>query len=260
VNLKQITIVPPNGLNLTLGSVIYTSGAPAGYTIDTLDLDPSPRRLYVANLALVPGAVVAPGQLEGRTVRVAGTIVGGDAEAVRVARTTLLRALNDGSGELVAIRWATEGTVRELRGHLDGAVECSSTGSHFLVYEFAVVCPNPIAYSTTQSSGVWGDPLPILNVGTAAAWPELTVTPTGGSPVTVANSTTGESLTITGVAAGDEIVVVTEPGYENITVEGVPAFNLMSSTSRFPRLAAGQNTTTITGGTATATWYAGWGE
>ncbi len=259
MNLKQITLIPASGSNLTLGSVVYTSGSPSGFTIDTLELDPAPRRLYIADLALVPGAVVAPGQMEGRTVRVAGMIVGADAESVRASRSTLIRTLNNGSGGTVGIRWTTESTTRQLEGHLEGSVLCRSTGSHFLEYEFTVVCPNPIAYSTTISTGTWGDPLPLENVGTAPAWPEIVITATGTS-VTVANATTGETLTIESLTIGNVLTVVTEPGYENITIAGVPALNKMSPTSRFPRLAPGNNTTTITGGTATATWYAGWGE
>jgi hypothetical protein len=259
VNLKQITLIPASGTNLVLGSVVYSDGAPSGFTIDTLELDPAPRRIYVADLALVPGAVVAPGQLAARTVRVAGTIVGADAEAVRTLRTSLLKTVNNGSGGTVGIRWTTEGTTRQLEGHLDGAVATTSTGSHFLGYEFTIVCANPIAYSTSSTAASWGNPLPLENVGSATAWPEIVITATGTS-VTVANSTTGESLTIAPVVVGDVITVVTEPGFEAITIAGVPVMNKMSPTSRFPSLKAGSNTTTITGGTATATWYAGWGE
>ncbi len=259
MNLKQITLIPASGSNLVLGSVVYTAGVPAGFTIDTLELDPAPRRIYVSDLALVPGAVVAPGQLAARTVRVAGTIVGADAEAVRALRTTLIQTVNNGSGGTVGVRWTTEGTTRQLEGHLDGSVATTSTGSHFVEYEFTIVCPNPIAYSTTASSGTWGDPLPLVNSGSAPAWPELVVTATDTS-VTVANATTGESLTIAPVVVGDVITVVTEPGLEIITIGGTPVLNKMSPTSRFPQLAPGNNTTTVTGGTATATWSAGWSE
>lgn len=259
MNLKQITLVPASGPNLLIGSVVYTAGTPSGFTIDTLELDPAPRRIYTSELALVPGAVVAPGQLGARTVRVAGTIVGADAEAVRALRTTLIQTVNNGSGGTVGVRWTTEGTTRQLEGHLDGAVITRSTGSHFVEYEFTVVCPNPIAYATSSSTGSWGNPLPLVNAGSAPAWPELVITATGTS-VTVANSTTAETLTIAPVVVGNVITVITEPGYESISIAGAPVLNKMSPTSRFPRLASGNNTTTITGGTATATWYAGWGE
>jgi hypothetical protein len=259
VNLKQITLIPASGPNLVIGSVVYTDGAPAGYTIDTLELDAAPRRIYRYDLALVPGAVVAPGQLGARDVRVAGTIVGADAEAVRTLRTTLIRTVNNGTGGTVGIRWTTEGTTRQLEGHLEGSVVTRSTGSHFLEYEFTVVCPNPIAYSTSVSSGTWGDPLPLVNTGTATSWPEIVVTATGTS-VTVANATTGDSMTVAPVVVGNVITVVTEPGYEQVSIAGVPVLNKVSPTSRFPRLASGNNTTTITGGTATVTWFAGWGE
>ena len=259
MNLKQITLIPASGPNLVLGSVVYTGGAPSGFTIDTLELDPAPRRLYTSELALVPGAVVAPGQLGARDVRVSGTIVGADAEAVRALRATLVRTLNDGSGGTVGVRWTTEGTTRQVEGHLTGTVECRSTGSHFLEYGFTVVCANPVAFSTSTSTGAWGSATPLNNLGPASAWPELVITATATS-VTVANSTTAESLTISPVLVGNVITVVTEPGYELITIAGVAVLNKMSPTSRFPRLAPGLNTTTITGGTATATWYAGWSE
>lgn len=259
MNLKQITLVPASGSNLVLGSVVYTAGTPAGFTIDDLELDPAPRRIYESELALVPGAVVAPGQLGARTVRVAGTIVGADADSVRAQRTTLIRTLNNGSAGTVGVRWSTEGTTRQLEGHLDGAVTTRSTGSHFVEYEFTILCPNPIAHSTTASTGTWGNPLPIVNIGSAPAWPEIVVTATGTS-VTVANATTGDSLTIAPVVVGNVITIVTEPGFELITIGGAPVMNKMTPTSRFPRLASGNNTTTITGGTATATWYPGWGE
>jgi len=259
VNLKQITLIPASGSNLVLGSVVYTAGMPSGFTIDTLELDPAPRRLYQNDLALVPGAVVAPGQLAARDVRVSGTIVGADAEAVRALRSALITTVNSGSGGTVGIRWTTEGTTRQLEGHLNGSVVTRSTGSHFLEYEFSVVCPNPIAYSTTVSTGTWGSATPLNNIGTAPAWPELVITATATS-VVVANATTAESLTIAPVAVGNVITVLTEPGFELITIAGAPVLDKMSPTSQFPRLASGNNTTTITGGTATATWYAGWGE
>lgn len=259
MNLKQITLIPASGSNLVLGSVVYTAGAPSGFTIEALELDPAPRRIYTSDLALVPGAVVAPGQLGARNVRVSGTIVGADAEAVRALRTTLIQTVNNGSGGTVGVRWTTEGTTRQLEGHLDGSVATTSTGSHFLEYEFTIVCPNPVAYSTTSSTGTWGDPLPLVNAGSAPAWPEIVITATA-TTVVLANATTGETLTIATVVVGDVITVVTEPGFELITISGAPVLNKMSPTSRFPRLAAGNNTTTITGGTATATWSAGWSE
>lgn len=259
MNLRQITIIPASGPNLVLGSIVYTDGAPSGYTIDTLELDAAPRRIYRYDLALVPGAVVAPGQLGARDVRVAGTIVGADAEAVRALRTTLIKTVNNGSGGTVGVRWTTEGTTRQLEGHLDGSVATRSTGSHFLEYEFTIVCPNPVAYSTGYSTGVWGDALPLNNTGSATSWPEIVITATA-TTVVLANATTGETLTIAPVVVGNVITVVTEPGFELITISGTPVLNKMSPTSRFPRLAAGNNTTTITGGTATVTWFAGWSE
>lgn len=259
MNLKQITLIPASGPNLVLGSVVYTAGAPAGFTIETLELDPAPRRIYTADLALVPGAVVAPGQLGARNVRVAGTIVGADAEAVRTLRTTLIQTVSNGSSGTVGIRWTTEGTTRQLNGHLEGAVATRSTGSHFLEYEFTIVCPNPVAYSTGYSTGVWGDALPLNNTGSATAWPEIVITATA-TTVVLTNATTSETLTLAPVVVGNVITVVTEPGFELITIAGTPVLNKMSPTSRFPRLVAGNNTTTITGGTATVTWLAGWSE
>lgn len=265
MNLRQITLIPPVGDPITLGSVTYTNGQPAGYTLTDLNLDAAPRTLRVADLPLVPGGIVAPGLQTFRTVTLAGTVVGADATEVQVARAALISACADRGGQTVTIRWTSDGATRELYGYLDGAVEFTSTGSHFLNYALTLVCPDPTAVSATVSSVAIG--ATTTNIGSAPVWPTFTVELTGTvSSVKVGNTTTGEYLQLDGLPAGDELIVATKPGFESVLLDGVSVLQTVAVASRFPALQPGANSLYVTvlagGGTASGTvsWRSGWSE
>jgi len=265
VNLKQVIVISPTGTTITLGSVTYTTGAPSGFTLEEMSLDAAPRSLRTADLPLVAGGIVSPGHQSFRNVELSGMIVGVDAAAVQTLRATLVNALTDRGEDSVRIRWTAGGSSRELSGYLDGSVEFTSTGSHFLRFMFSVVCPDPIAYSVTESSGAIGTT--VTNTGTADVWPTFNVALTGTvTSLRVGNSNTGEYVQLENLAGATAVQVVTAPGLENVTVNGVSALNKLATVSRFPVMKPGSNAFYVIalagGGSAsgTVTWTNGWVE
>jgi hypothetical protein len=267
MNLRQITLVPPGAPSITLGSVTYTGGAPVGYTLEDLRLDPADRTLSVVPLPLVAGGLVAPGRLSFRVIEAEGMIVGANAAAVRTLRRTLVAALADRDASPVTVRWDPGVGVVETYGFLDGAVEVTATGSHFVRYSFRLVCPDPVAYSTTVAT----TPLAafpgtvVQNSGSAEVWPELTISTSGTvTSLRVGNSSTQRYLQLDNLTGTGAITVVTAPGYETVVRGGVPLLQTVNIASKFFGLAPGANALYVTvlsgGGSASgsAVWRAGW--
>lgn len=254
MNLKTLIVAPVTGTPITLGLVTYTNGEPSGYTIDTLKLDPAGRRLNIKELPLVTGSLVAPGKLGERDVTVSGMIVGADAQAVRVLRRALINVLKDQGTSFVTLKWTPEATEVSVTGYLNGAVECESTGSHFLSYIFTVTCPDPVAYATTASSQTIGGTATTL--GNAEVFPLMQVNTTAAT-VVISNTTTLQTMTLTSMTNG-VCQISTKPGYESITLNGVSIMQKLSSASKFILLQPGANVITCTGCTGLMGWYNGW--
>lgn len=267
MNLRQITLVPPGAPSITLGTVTYTGGTPSGYTLEDLRLDPADRTLSVVSLPLVAGGVVAPGRLSFRVIEAEGMIVGADAAAVRNLRRTLVAALADRDLTPVAVRWDPGVGVVEAHGYLDGAVEVTATGSHFVRYSFRLVCPDPVAYSTSVTNSLLAafPGTAVVNEGSAEVWPEFTLSASDTvTSMRVGNSSTQQYLQLDGLTGTGEITVVTAPGYETVVRGGVPILQTVNVASKFFGLAPGANALYVTvlagGGSASgsAVWRAGW--
>ena len=254
MNLNILTIAPVSGSAIVLGVVTYVDGNPSGYTIDSLQLNPADRRLNIKELPLITGSLVAPGKLGERNVTVSGTIVGADAAAVRVLRRQLIECLRDRGTSYVSLKWTPESTEVAVTGYLNGAVECESTGSHFLTYTFTVTCPDPIAYAVVASSQTIGGTATTL--GNAQVFPSIQVNTTAAT-VVIANTTTLETLTLTNMTNG-VCQIVTKPGFESVTLGGVSIMQKVSSSSKFVSLQPGANVITCTGCAGLMGWYNGW--
>jgi hypothetical protein len=77
------------------------------------------------------------------------------------------------------------------------------------------------------------------NDGNFATFPVITITGTGENP-SIYNATTNQRITIeTTMAAGDELVIDCENG--TVTLNGDDALGLLSTSSQFIQLAAGEN-------------------
>ncbi len=267
MNLRTITLVPPTGAGLVLGAVTYAGGVPSGYTLETMRMDPGDRALTVAPLPLVPGGLVVPGRQGAREIELGGTIVAGSAISARTLRRNLINVLRDRGESGVLVQWSPDGSVVELTGYLDGAVECESAqGSHFLTYRFRLVCPDPVALSTVEASaslsGVPG--VTVVNGGTATTWPEFTLTLAGTvDNLRIGNTTTGEYLQLNGLPGGATLQVVTRPGFESIT-RGGSVLDKLDVLSRWPSLPPGSSqfyvTVTAGGGSASGVvrYRSGW--
>src|SRR5690606_30551193 len=113
--------------------------------------------------------------------------------------------------------------------------------------------------------GTASSPQTVENVGTASAWPTIVGT-VGGSgtvnTVKVGNVTVGRHVTLENLGAtpGDIIEIVMEPGYEEVTVNGVSAYAKRNAASRWWSLEPGDNDiyAQVTSGTATVSWKASW--
>lgn len=254
MNLKTLTLAPQTGSPIVLGVITYIDSHPSGYTIDDVQLDPGKRRLNIQELPLITGSLVAPGKLGERDVTVSGTIVGADAAAVRTLRRQLIEVLRDRGTSFVTLKWTPEATEVSLTGYLNGAVECQSTGSHFLSYTFTVTCPDPVAYATAASSQTIGGTATTL--GNAEVFPLMQVNTTAAT-VVISNTTTLQTMTLTSMTNG-VCQISTKPGYESITLGGVSIMQKLSSASKFISLQPGANVITCTGCAGLMGWYNGW--
>lgn len=254
MNLKTLTVAPQSGDPIVLGVVTYVDGSASGYTLDYVRANPGSRRLNVQELPLVTGSQISPGKMAERNVEVSGTIVGPDAAAVRVLRRKLIEALADRGLDYVVLKWTPENTEVGVSGYLNGAVECSDQGGHFLGYTFMVTCPDPVAYALTSSAQTIGGVATTL--GNATVYPQIQVT-TSAATVVIANSTTLETLTLNNMTNG-VLAVVNKPGIESVTLNGVSIMDKLASGSKFLSLRPGANTITCTGCSGLMGWYNGW--
>lgn len=254
MNLKTLTLAPQTGTAIVLGVITYIDSNPSGYTIDDLQLDPGKRRLNIKELPLITGSLVAPGKLGERDVTVSGTIVGADAAAVRTLRRQLIEVLRDLGTSFVTLKWTPEATEVSVTGYLNGAVECQSTGSHFLTYTFTVTCPDPISYALASSAQTIGGTA--TSLGNAQVFPLIQVNTTAAT-VIISNTTTLETFTLTNMTNG-VCQISTKPGYESVTLNGVSIMQKVSSSSKFISLQPGANVITCTGCAGLMGWYNGW--
>jgi hypothetical protein len=261
MNLRQITIAPSSLSSIVLGSVVYANGQPSGYTLEELEMNPAERKVFVADLPLVPGAVVAQGERTSRVISAAGMIVGADAAAVRSLRRNLIAALLDTGGpyNTITVAWTDDGVDREVYGNVLGEIEFTSTGSHFVRYRFSVVSQDPNSYSASVFSQSTDDP--VVNAGNADTWPTfVVVVDAGETSVTITSSETGEQLVVENVSTGNFVVISTVPGFESLSVNGVSAMDKLTAASRFVRLKPGSNSVTVSGGSGTVYWRDGWSD
>lgn len=254
MNLKTLTLAPVSGNPITLGVVTYVNGSASGFTIDELTIDPSSRRLTIQELPLVTGSLVAPGKLGERNVVVSGIIVAENAQNVRTLRRQLIEVLRDSGVNHVAVKWTPEAVEVGLTGFLNGAVECSPAGGHFLNYTFTVTCADPVAYAVTTSTQTIGGTATTL--GNAEVFPTIQVNTTAAT-VVISNTTTLQTMTLTSMTNG-VCVISTKPGFESITLGGVSIMQKLSSASKFISLQPGANVITCTGCAGLMGWYNGW--
>jgi hypothetical protein len=271
--INTLTLVPPSGASLTLGSVTYTGGHAVGHTIDTLTLDAAGLSSDSADLAFVNGGTVQRGKRGVRRVAVSGRVLGRTATEVNAMRRQLIEALGDFGAQLTAVRFNPEGTALELRGRLDGAVSFDRDGS-WLTYTFTVVCPDPVAYdyATTKTINLPGT---AVNAGNAVVYPTITIDGPASGTITALRVTNGSApgvpyLALTGIAltSGKSLTIVMTPGYESVTLDGLNVLAKRTSDSAFWGVQPGANALTVTvtgftGGTGAVTgaqvsWRDGW--
>lgn len=240
----KVALVSPTGAQLTLGEPM---GVP-GYTLETFRIDPAPMTLVKRDLPAVTGGVVLPGRRDVRTVDIAGVILARTMVEANAMRRAVSDMFSDHGKNPIRILFTPEAVELELRGFTDGAPQFSDIGGNFVRFEVSIVCPDPVAVSTTVQSvtvPVGGATVSAANFGNAEVWPTITVTTSGPlTGITISNAAAGgKSLVLTGLAvdAGQQIVITTAPGRESIKAAGVSVMDKRTNSSRFWSIKPGTN-------------------
>lgn len=262
--LEQITLIG-NGATIVLGDLTFDEDSNAtGYTIDRADLDPADYMVRKEDLPLAYGGVVTQGPPTYREVSITGMVLGTSATHAHELRRELVACLR---GQ-VSIRYTPEADELELIGRLDGSIDFSEAGGPYLSYQMKIACADPVAYKVEASSAeIATTPgTECMNEGDGPVWPSFSFEVTSGTVTgaKVTNSTSGRYLELTGLSltTGDVIEITSQPGYEDVLIEGVSSLDKLTLGSRFFDLRPGVNTLikVITGGGAdvTAGWRSGW--
>lgn len=252
MNLKTVTLTGPTGETIMLGTLT----GDFGYTLESTRFNAAERTQFASPLPLVPGGVVAPGRQSFRTVAISGLIVAPtDAEAAELA-SDLAFLLRDAGSDPVFINYTPEATELELSGYLSGAVQFQPVqGGPWMRYQFEIDCPNPVALGDANTEDITSI---IVNAGTAPTWPIITATLVPNvTSLRIGSTTSGDFVQLDGLTTETEVVIVSEPGFENVLLDGAAGLDKLAFTTTFFPLLPGSNDlyiTVLTGdGTATAT-------
>lgn len=258
MNFKKVTLTAPNGQFVELGE--YNSASRSGFTLERSSIQPAPRIVFSDNLPLVPGGIVAPGKLAGRTVELSGTVVGNDdSETYNLARD-LVAVTRDRGFNPVVISYEAGGIDLELEGFLSGSVEIVPVErSPWFTYFLTLECADPVAKGEQEEETIPGN---VVTGGTTEVFPSILLEFTGEvTSVRVNSPTAGEFVQLDGLSAlAEEVLIDNRPGFEVVEVDGVSALNLLNVASTFFALLPGVNVieVTVLAGTGSASGSIAW--
>jgi hypothetical protein len=217
--------------------------------------------MFVANLPLVAGGVVAPGRAETRTVELSGIVVATSYRRAHQLFRQLVRVVADRGPDPVGIFYTPDDVQLELAGYLSGSVEAQPAGGTFLRYRLTLECPDPVAKGDGKTADLTAGP---VNGGDAPVWPTLTLTLSGTvTSLRVGSTTTGDFVELAGLS-GSVVFIDSRPGFETVEVDGVAALDTLTTASTFFPLLPGGNdlyVTVLAGGGSAAgqvEWRDGW--
>ena len=265
--LSSITFTAPGGASINLGSLTASGGDLYGYTLGDFSINPAPVPTYNTNLPLISGGVVVPTHRAIRTVRVSGMIVARTPNEANQLRREMIAVLREHLGDSITVGWTVEDEPRELEASIIGEVSFEPAGGYNIRYEAELLAADPVAYSTTPSTGTTSTApgTEMINNGDADVWPVITVTFTGAvTGVRVGSTTIGRFIEVGSLTTttGDELVIVTKPGYESVELNGAPVMDKIAVASRFWYLKPGTNQVyhTVTSGTGSVTGAVAWND
>ena len=267
--LSNITFTAPTGDTITLGELATSGGDRYGYTLGEFSINPAPIPTYSANLPLIAGGVVVPANRSIRLIEVSGTIVARTPSEANALRREFVGVVREFLGNSVIVSFTVEDIEKEITATVEGDVTFTPAGGFNLDYTARLVAGDPVAYSTTMSTGA-ASAMPgtsLSNIGDADVWPTLFVVVSGSvDAIRFGNGTIGKFLELAslGATSGDELTIVTQPGYESIELNGISIINKLTVNSRFWPLGPGNNSvyhivTAGAGSVSTSlTWRDGW--
>lgn len=271
--VDEVTLVPASGPELVLSTTpSFDGGVRVGAVLDRAEIGAPGRTLDRQELLYRHGDQATPGLWGAREVRLSGTLIGADRGEVNTLAAQLTAALSVDSLDRVTVRYEPiDGLTLELACYADEQpVTSEALDGGRREFDVRLVADDPIAYvvgAPAEAGFGVASPTMVANTGDVEVWPEIELAgPSSGvcTAVTLTNSTTGMALELTGLSfdAGDTISIVTAPGREEISQDGVNLMAKRTVTSRFWGLRPGANGLQVawTGGTgtATATWRPGW--
>lgn len=253
MNLKNVRLTASDGSFVTLGDVDVTTGT--GYTLSRTEMNAGGRQVFVSNLPLVAGGIVAPGRQRTRTVRLEGLVMAGTDQAVQALARLLVAVTADRGTDPVTITYMPEQQELTLEGQLTGSVELEPfERGPYMRYSLELECANPVAQADVQSQSA---ATAVVNGGDAAVPPVIQVTLSGTvTSLRVGSNTTGEYVQLDGLSSATTVDIDFRPGFELVEVDGVAALNLLNLASTFFLLLPGENDLYVTvlagGGSASA--------
>jgi hypothetical protein len=260
--LRTISLRSPLA-TVVLGDPSYASGHAVGFTLDSAEMNAGPQRLQRDGYPLAPGGMVTQLPVEPREVQLSGRLWATSAAEANALRSQLVQACTG----LVTIEFAPGAATLELTGLLDGSVELSDPAGYCMRFRLRLVCPDPVAYETSETTvAVGGAAGPVVNAGDGEVWPDLRFTVVSGTltALSVSSTRTSRTLALSGLsaAAGTVITVAMLPGYEEVLVGTTPAMHRVTAASRFWSLLPGSNAVTVTATGAsvsgTCSFRSGW--
>ena len=270
--LRQLTIVSPDTsvAPLVLGVMSYdAAGHATGYTLEDVEMKPAPLKVRRQSFPTFAGGVVASGHSDIRDVSVAGTIVGPSIDVVNTKLRELVAACGDPMRDTTKLQFSPVSTLplMELAGVVE-KIDTSPAGAFGIHFTISFVAGQPFstAGSASHATSTSGS-VSLDAIGNVTVFPEIDVTTSGAvTGITVTNTTTGEAITLGGLgltSGSHTITISTEPGYENIVIDGTSHFDKRELGSVWPTVTPGANNFTVTsvGGSIAAlsvTWKDGW--
>lgn len=270
--IDTVTLAPPTGDPITLTAAPgFEGGARTGFVLDRAEIGVPAPRVDRTPLLYTVGEHVTSSPEGARPVSLSGSIIAGSRAAVNALRAELLRVCRHHKGGPVAVRYTPADVEVELSCVVE-QVEVPTADGARLSFTLELLAADPVAYRVgaedTETLGSSGAPATVENMGDTEVWPTFTITgPSSGTTtgLVLGNSSTGETLTLAGLTfeSGDVIEVVTRPGYEAITQDGVNLMGKRSAGAWFWALPPGASGVylTATGGTGTSgdiAWTPGW--
>lgn len=234
-----------NGIDMSAYGLTVTDNNASGYE-DSLEIIQTKSQGYISGEYMPARSLILDVFIQGTSIA-----------DLKTKLDDIVAVLRTGTEENLVL---DDDPTKLFSAHYKGKQKQSSVGLKNWQGTLSFLCPDPLAYSTTETSSNYdidADPKTITETvgGTAITKPVWTLT--AGETLTdvtisLKNYSTDEELTWTGsLATGDELEIDSATQY--VKKNGTIDMAAVDPSKKFPRLAVGVNSITVTGFSTTGT-------